>query len=240
MPRIDFVTSVEWRERKRLLKASFPVNVFSRTATYEIQYGSIERPTHRSTAHDAARFEVPGHKWIDLSEDGYGVSLLNDCKYGFDVRENVMRISLLRAPTSPDPNSDTGRHEFTYSLYPHAGTWQEAETVRRAYELNVPLIGIGTDPHPGTIKPVFSLLSVDRPGVIIDCVKKAEDSDGLIVRLYEAHGGRGQVRLTFGNEPKSVVECDLMEENDTSVKHGGKVVWFDIKPWEIRTFKVMI
>lgn len=240
IPRIDFATSVEWHERKRLLKASFPVDVFCRMATYEIQYGSIERPTHRSTSHDAAQFEVPAHRWIDLSEDGYGVSLLNDCKYGFDVRGNVMRISLLRAPSSPDPNADQGHHEFTYSLYPHAGTWQEADTVRRAYELNVPLIAFATDSHPGDVPAAFSLASVDRPGVVIDCVKKAEDSDALIMRLYEAHGGRGPVRLTFADEPKSVVECDLMEENDAPVKCDGKIVSVDIKPWEIRTFKVII
>jgi len=240
IPRIDFVTSVEWWEKRRLMKACFPVEVLSRTATYEIQYGAIERPTHRSNSVERARFEVTGHKWIDLSEGDYGVSLLNDCKYGFDVYQNTMRISLLRSPIVPDPHADEGHHESVYSLYPHRASWREAETVRRAYELNVPLIARIVDAHAGSIPAASGFLSADQPNVVIDAVKKAEDSDALIVRLYEAHGARGPVRLSFGASPKSVTECDLMEENDVPVACEGSTVSFVIKPWEIRTFKVVM
>jgi alpha-mannosidase len=236
--RIDFATTVEWHEKHKLLKAAFPVGVLSRTATYEIQYGAIERPTHYSTSHDRARFEVPGHRWIDLSEANYGVSLLNDCKYGFNVHGSVMRITLLRSPTGPDPHADEGHHEFVYSLYPHSGSWQEGETVRRAYELNVPLVADPTVSRKGSLPPVHGIVSVDRPNAVVDCVKKAEDSDALIVRLYEAHGGRGHVRVVFARPPRSASECDLMEENDLPVEIDGPRMDFYIKPWEIRTFKV--
>ena len=240
IPRIDFVTSVEWYEKRRLLKAAFPVDVLARTATYEVQYGAIERPTHWSTSYDRAKFEVPGHRWIDLSEGDCGVSLLNDCKYGFDTHENVMRISLLRSAVRPDRQADEGHHEFTYSLYPHAGTWRDAETVRRAYELNAPLVARAAAAHPGEAPAESGFLSVDRASVVIDCVKKAEDSDALIVRLYEAHGTRGVARLAFARTPKQVTECDLMEENDAPVAQEGPVVSFEIRPWEIRTFKVLM
>lgn len=236
--RIDFVTRIDWQEKHRLLKASFPVDVTSRRATYEIQYGAIERPTHRSTQWDAARFEVPAHRWIDLSEADYGVSLLNDCKYGFDVHDNVMRISLLRAPTHPDPNCDEGVHDMTYSLYPHAGSWQEAATVRRGYELNVPLVTTVADVRGTKSSFPNGFASVDLENVVIDCIKKAEDTDDVIVRLYEAHGARGAGILTFRRSPVHVSECDLMEENDAPVEVDGGTVSFRILPWEIRTFKV--
>ena len=234
IPRIDFVTEVDWREKNRMLKAAFPVNVLSRNATYEIQYGAIERPTHFTTSYDRAKFEVTGHKWIDLSETGYGVSLLNDCKYGFDVHDNVMRISLLRSPTNPDPDCDQGRQVFTYSLYPHKGSWQEAQTVRRGYELNVPPTVLRGDiDEPG-------LISVDTDHIIIDCLKKAEDSDDVILRLYEAHGQRGPVKLSFSRPIGRLVECDSMEESDTTegLVVGGHSVSFEVRPFEMKAFKV--
>jgi alpha-mannosidase len=231
-PRIDFVTEIDWHEKLRLLKAAFPVDVMARNATYEVQYGAIERPTHHSTIIDRAKFEVPAHRWIDLSEGDYGVSLLNDCKYGFDTYGNTMRISLLRSPTDPDPVADQGVHKMVYSLMPHAGDWRDAETVRRGYELNAPLVAThGTGGSE-------SFVTVDRYGVVIDCVKKAEDSDALIVRLYEAHGTRGPVTLAFANAPASITECDLMEENDVNCTVSSGAVSFEIKPWEIRSFKV--
>src|SRR5205814_8119174 len=135
IPRIDFPTRVDWRERQTLLKAAFPVTVNSPRATFDIQWGNVERPTHWNTSWDWARFETCAHKWIDLSEGDYGVSLLNDCKYGHDVRNNVMRISLLRSPTRPDPEADQGEHRFAYTLLPHRGSWDET-TINAAYALN--------------------------------------------------------------------------------------------------------
>ena len=137
--RLDFDTHIEWNERHVMLKVAFPVDILSPQATYEIQWGNVQRPTHRNTSWDWARFETCAHKWVDLSEGDYGVSLLNDCKYGHDIHDNVMRITLLRSPTMPDPMADFGEHQFCYSLYPHAGSWKE-ETQREAYLLNDPII----------------------------------------------------------------------------------------------------
>jgi len=239
LPRIDFVTNVDWWEKRTLMKVAFPVEILSPRATYEIQFGTIERPTHFNTSWDRAKFEVPAQRWVDLSEGGYGVSLMNDCKYGHDVHDNVLRLSLLRSPISPDPHADEGKHQFTYSLHPHSGDWREGETVQRAYELNCPLIAVPSELHTGDLPKSASFASLDKKHVIIDTVKKAEDSDEIIIRLYEAYGQRGEVTLTFGfNTPERVVECNLMEEGNSMINISGNAVRFYIKPYEIRTFKV--
>ena len=126
-------------------------------ATYEIQYGHVERPTHANTSWDVARFEVCAHKWADLSEPGYGVALLNDCKYGYDIAGNVIRLSLLRAPTWPDPVADRGHHHFTYRLLPHAGDLRDAGVIDAGYDLNVPLRTVATPPHAGIGRPPIRL-----------------------------------------------------------------------------------
>jgi len=238
VPRIDFITKVDWWEKRTLMKIAFPVDILSSRATYEIQFGMIERPTHFNTSWDRGKFEVPGQKWVDLSESGYGVSLLNDCKYGYDTHDNVLRLSLLRSPISPDPNADEGKHEFTYSLYPHKGDWRTGETVQRAYELNCPLISFVTDAHSGEMPELMSFVNVDSPNVIIDTVKKAEDSDDIIIRLYEAYGQRGNVTMNFDSVPIRVSECNLMEENDVPIPAQDRNISFYIKPYEIKTFKV--
>jgi alpha-mannosidase len=177
-PRLDFDTSIDWQERHILLKTAFPVQVLSPVASYEIQWGNVQRPTHRNTSWDWARFETCAHKWVDLSEGGYGVSLLNDCKYGHDIRDNVMRISLLRGTTMPDPQADLGEHRFAYSLLPHAGPWDES-TIAAAYALNDPL-RIYRPLRPGSPTPPAaprSLVACDAPNVVIETVKRAEDGN---------------------------------------------------------------
>jgi alpha-mannosidase len=236
-PRIDFVTKVDWWEKRVLLKVAFPVDVRSTRATYEIQYGAIERPTHTNDAADLAQFENTALRWADLSEGDYGVSLLNDCKYGYDVKENVLRLSLLRAPVDPDPHADEGAHEFTYSLLPHAWGWRNG-SVHEGLQLNTPLVAVPSGKTSGSRSPVGAFASLDNDNVIIDHVKKHEDSDAIIVRLYEAHGQRGEVSVTFERKPKSVSECDLMEENDQPVKLQGNRITFYVTPFELRTFKV--
>ncbi len=237
VPRVDFVTHVDWHEKRVLMKAAFPVAVRSSRATYEIQYATIERATHRNTDFDRGRYEVPAHRWADLSEGDYGVSLLNDCKYGYDTKDNVMRLSLLRAPVDPDPHADEGEHDFTYSLYPHAWSWRNG-TVQQGLQLNAPVLAVAASAHPGALPPAYAFAVTDAENVIIDTVKRCEDSDALIVRLYEAYGQRGEVTLTFGRKPKKVTECDLMEENDTAVKLKGTSVTINVTPYEIRSFKV--
>ncbi|MCE5199642.1 alpha-mannosidase [bacterium] len=236
-PRIDFITRVDWQERKTMLKAAFPVDIHSTKATYEIAFGAIERPTHRNTSYDQTRFEVSGHKWADLSEANYGVSVLNDCKYGWDIKDNVIRLTLLRSPTYPDPQADMGAHEFTYSLLPHADDWKNG-IVQAGYELNVPSVPVTTDNHAGSLGGEHSFISVDAPNVIVDTVKQAEDGNEVIVRLYEAHGARGPVTLSFDRPVASAMETNLLEEDGEGVKCERSSISFNIKPFEIRTFKV--
>ena len=235
--RVDIELDVDWHEKRALMKTAFPVDIHTHRATFEIAFGTIERPTHRNTAADRGRFEVPAHRWADLSEGDYGVSLLNDCKYGYDVRDNVMRLSLLRAPISPDPHADEGRHGMRYALFPHAGDWR-CGTVQEAYEFNVPLLALPTTSHEGTLPPCGCFAAVDAENVILETVKKHEDSDAVILRLYEAYGQRGTVHLTFADAPTYAAECDLMEENDKRLRQRGNTLTFYIKPYEIRTFKV--
>lgn len=242
-PRIDFATEIDWHEHQILLKAVFPLAINSNRATYEIQFGSVERPTHRNTSWDLARFEVCAHRWIDLAEGNYGVSLLNDSKYGHDVHDNIMRLTLLKSGIFPDSQADQGLHRFTYSLLPHAGDWREAQTVRHAYELNVPAIylaGQGQTPamssHTST-----SFIQTDCSHIVVETIKPAEAGDGLIVRLYEAHNQRGNATLRFAAPLRSVQVCNLLEEPladigvDTAQSNSFS---FEVRPFEIKTFRV--
>jgi alpha-mannosidase len=239
--RIDFATEIDWHERQILLKAAFPVAINALRATYEIQFGSVERPTHRNTSWDWARFEVCAHKWVDLSEGGYGVSLLNDCKYGHDIHDHVIRLTLLKSAISPDPAADQGLHRFTYSLLPHQGDWREAQTVRRAYELNVPVLATSSFLPQAQQEPLTSsFLSTDCPHVVIDTVKPAEDGHGLIVRLYEAHNQRGRGTLTFATPLLSAEECNLLEEPLSKAHYQENTLAFEVRPFEIKSFRVSL
>lgn len=241
IPRIDFKTSVDWQEDQKLLKVAFPVDIRATEATYDIYYGAINRPTHWNTSWDKAKFEVCAHKWADLSEGDYGVSLLNDCKYGHDIKDNVMRLTLLRAPMWPDPKADRGYHEFTYSLYPHKGSWNQGGTVPMAWQLNAPLTAIAASPHTGSLAAEQSLFSVDADNVIIDTVKKAEDNGDLILRVFEALGQRGRVGIKCAFNVQSAVECDLLERaqgEDIPVQAGSFDVY--IKPYELKTFRLKL
>ncbi len=235
-PRVEFETEVDWQERQMLLKAAFPVAVNAARATYEIQFGSVERPTHGNTSWDWARFEVCGHKWADLSEGDYGVSLLNDCKYGHDIRDNVLRLTLLKGAVSPDPTADLGRHTFTYALLPHTGDWR-AETVDEAYALNYPLLSRFTGAgRGGTLPTSYAFATVNDQGLIIETVKKAEDGDGIILRLYEAMNTRGTATLTLGFEIAEAFTVNLIEEDPAPARHTRNTVTFDYRPFEIKTF----
>jgi alpha-mannosidase len=236
-PRIEFRTKVDWWEKKTLLKVAFPVDVRSSQATYEIQYGAIERPTHHNREYDRARFEVTAQRWADLSEGNYGVSLLNDCKYGHDVKGNVLRMSLLRSPVDPDPRADEGEHLFTYAIFPHGDDWRTA-TVQQACELNTPVIALEARASSGSLPAVDAFAAVDQENVVVDWVKRCEDSDDVIVRLYEAYGQRGPVNLTLARAPQKVAECNFMEEDDQPIEADGHTISFTIRPYEIRTFKL--
>ncbi len=240
IPRVDFNNYVDWKEHQVLLKAAFPVDINTSKATYEIQYGNVERPTHHNTSWDVARFEVAGQKWADLSEGGFGVSLLNDSKYGHDIKDGLIRLTLIKSGIEPNPTTDQEEHYFTYSLYPHGGDWKEANTVQMAYNLNLPLNTIVADAQDGKLSKELSMVKVDKDNVIIEVVKKAEDSDEIIVRLYEYHNKRSRVNVTFFTELESVIECNLMERDLQAVEFNNDSFNFEIKPFEIKSFKLKV
>jgi alpha-mannosidase len=240
-PRIDFDTSIEWRERNILLKVAFPVQILSPVATFEIQWGNVQRPTHRNTSWDWARFETSAQKWVDLSEGDYGVSLLNDCKHGHDVYDNVLRLSLLRSPTMPDPQADLGNHRFAYSLLPHEGAWSDS-TVAAAYALNDPIIAAGPrrgDASSGQLAPGGSLVAVDSPNVVIETVKGAEDGRGFVVRLYESQRRRGPVTLTSGIPLARASRTNLLEEDESKLTLQGNTISMELRPYEIATVRLV-
>lgn len=241
-PRIDFRTEVDWHEHQVLLKAAFPVQVRSPRATYDIQFGSLERPTHWNTSWDAARFEVVGHKWADLSEGNYGVALLNDCKYGYDVKKDVLRLTLIKSGIEPDKSADQGYHRFTYSLLPHQGGWREGDVVREAYGLNNPLLArVIPTAQEGTLPRRFAFAEVDTPTAIVETIKKAEDGDAWVLRVYEYGQCRlKNVHLRLGQAICKAVTCNLVEEQEEPVAWEGNTLTFDLAPFEVKTFKVWL
>lgn len=235
--RIDFETKLDWHTEHTLLKAYFPTDVNADKAVFDTQFGNLERPAHTNTSWDKAKFEVCGHKFADLSDNGYGISVLNDCKYGYSVCDGEIGLTLLRCPTYPDPDCDKGVHEFVYSLYPHAGDVRNSEVYKHAYLLNNPFVS-AVSQGKGELPSEFSFVSTDKPNVIIDTVKKAEDSDDVIVRLFESSDKTTSVTISFAIPVKRVVLCNLMEaeESELSVKNGA--VTIKIKPFEIVTLKL--
>ncbi len=235
---VQFDTEVDWNETNKFLKVAFPVAVRSPRATYEIQFGHVERPTHANTSWDVARFEVCAHKWADLSEPGYGVALLNDCKYGYDIRGNVMRLSLLRAPTWPDPVADRGHHRFTYQLLPHAGDLREAGVVDAGYDLNVALHPVPVGAGPGPRPRSAALLSVDAPNVVVEAVKQGDDESepgALVVRLYEAWGRRSRVTVRAPWPLAAAALTDLLEREEAALPVDDDRVEMHVTPFEIVT-----
>jgi alpha-mannosidase len=238
-PRIDFVTHVDWHETDKMLRTSFPTAVFATEATCDIQFGNIRRPARRNTSWDLAQYEICAHKWIDLSERAYGVALLNDCKYGHKVRDNVLDLNLLRSPKHPDPIADRGEHDFTYSLLPHAGDYVQGEVIQRAYELNVPLRVTPVAIHAGSAPAHWSMLQVNAPNIIVEAVKKAEDSDDLIVRLYESTGATTKATVQFGVPVAHVTLVNLMEEDQQGLPLSNGQVTMTFGPYEIHTLCVL-
>ncbi|MFQ3587899.1 MAG: alpha-mannosidase [Fimbriimonadaceae bacterium] len=239
-PGVRFDTEVDWHEEDKLLKVAFPINVNAGRATYEIQFGNVERATHRNTSWDMARFEVPAQKWIDLSEGDQGVALLNDCKYGFDVVGNVMRMTLLRAPKAPDPECDMGRHRFTYVLMPHFGPYNYAGVVQSAYALNAPVRWAMLEPGAGAEGHLPPLVAVEDRNIVIESVKKSEQGDYLIVRLYECHNSRGLAELSCFRKVREAWLTDLEENNVQELEVVDGLVPFSYKPFEIVTIKLRV
>ena len=236
VPRVDVKTHVSWHEKHILLKVAFPVSAHSEKATYEIPYGSVERPTTRNTPAEQAQFEVPALRWADISDGQHGFSLLNDSKYGYDAKGNVLRLSLLRSPEWPDPHADEGEHDFIYSMYPHAAGWREAQTVRRGLELNYRPLAIPGEKHDGALASTHSFLQIEPDNVVLTAVKESED--GLVMRFYEWAGKEGDVTLQLPPGARSAVETDLMEKASGELALREGKITVHTKPYEIKTVKV--
>jgi alpha-mannosidase len=232
---LRFETFVDWQERHKMLKVAFPVTVTDREATYEIQFGHIRRPTHEDTSQAKAMFEVCAQRWADLGDGGYGVALLNDCKHGYDIHGSVMRLSLLRGPTHPDPTADLGGHQFTYALMPHPGDFREAGVIEAAEDLNSPLLPAYGNFSAGSAR---SLIEVDTRQVVVEAIKRAEDSDATIVRLYEAWGRRCEARLRTTLPASRAFLCDLLERNREEVAVRGGMLELELSPFKILTVKL--
>jgi alpha-mannosidase len=230
--RLEFHCAIDWHEDRRALKVRFPVAVHALRATYEMQFGVVERPTHYSTRRDLAQYEVPGHRFADLSEHGFGVALLSAATYGWSVHGEDMRMTLLRSPRWPDPEADIGHHELSFAICPHPGSWQDAGVTAQALCFNAPmLVGESTG-------ETHSWFSTDTPGVVIDTVKRAEDNDDLIIRLYEAHGGRGVARLRVGLPLTEAWFTNLLEDRVGQADFDGDEVVIPFRPFEIVTVAV--
>lgn len=228
---LTFETQIDWHERQRLLKVGFPVAVNTRQATYDIAYGTIQRATHRNTPFDQARFEVPAHWWMDMSEYDYGVALLNDSKYGHEAHHPWMYLTLLKGSILPDPEADLGTHHFTYALYPHAGDWRAGDVIGAATALNVPLYAARTAQPTGQ----QTFIACDAPNVSLEAVKRAEDGQRLILRLVERYNRRTQATLTLYRPVTRAHSCDLMEREETELAHDGHTVTVTLQPCEIVT-----
>jgi len=241
LPRIDFYTFIDWREisddktEAPMLKVSYTPILGRARATFEIPFGYIERVPDGT--------EVPALRWVDLSDDEYGLTLVNNCKYGFDVKGNTLRMTLIRTSYSPDPNPDQGVHEILYALYPHSGCWKKALAFRVGYELNHPLRAYAVLNSPkisgNSYEPEErSILQIKPENVVVSCFKRSESSDDVIVRIYDATGDGANVEIKFNIDVKEVYEADLMENPVKALKIQNSKVLLKLNPFEIKTLRI--
>jgi alpha-mannosidase len=235
--RLDFLCRVDWAERHKMLRAAFFTPILNGTARFDIQFGTVERPTHRNTSWDRARFEVCGHRFADLSAGDWGVAVLNDCKYGYKVYRGQISLNLLRSPTHPDAEADRGTHEFTYSLLPHHGMLADSEVFAEATALNQRAPAFAGRPLATYRPPV----RVEGEGIVLEAVKRAEDDDDLIVRVFEWRGVRasGSLALAVGGSGP-IEETDLLERPVGDLEMHDGAVELELGPYEIRTFRIPI
>ena len=238
LPYLEIRNKVMWWENHKVLKVAFPLNVFADSARYEIPYGSITRSTGFESAFDKARYEVPAQRWADLSDGQYGVALINESKHGYDIKGNQMRLTLLRAPDNPDPLADRGYHTFAYTLYPHQGDFTDGQVVQKGFEFNEPFLVFRSDTHAGELKKSHSFLQINPPSVIVNVLKKAEDDNDFVIRLYNTSAKSEKVTVQFDRSLSFVKEVnlieDIIEDNFAEKDH----FFFNIHAYEIRSFKI--
>ncbi|MBQ6824204.1 MAG: alpha-mannosidase [Clostridia bacterium] len=236
-PRIDFENNFDWHEKHHLMKICFPIDVHTDKATFEIQFGHVTRPTHENTSWDEAKFESCAHKWVDVSENGYGVALLNDCKYGFSCDGTDLSLTVLKCPSWPNPKADEGEHIFAYSLMPHCGSLYEAGIINEAYAFNQPMSAVEVAPQKGTLPAEFSMVSCDCKNILVETVKKAEESEDLVVRMYEAFNSRCKATVTVPAGYTKAYLCGTLENELQELPMVGNAVTVSVKNFEIVTLK---
>lgn len=235
---IDIRNEIDWKEEQILVRDYFPVDVHTDEAVFEIQYGNVKRPTHSNTMWDFAKFEVCAHKWLDVSEDGYGVSILNDCKYGCSVKDGVIGLTMLKSALYPNPDADKERHTFWYSICPHGDDFRAAHTVDKAYMFNNPLAAVPKKQAGGTLPKQYSYVTVHGPNVAVEVVKQAERSEDMVLRLYEYCNRRGKITLTVEKDFQEAWESDMLERSKKKLKTDGHTIYADIRPYEIKTILI--
>ena len=235
---IIFDTTVDWWESDKVLKAGFDVSVIDTDATYDIAHGAYKRPTHYNTAYDLTRFEVAAHKWADLSEGGYGCSIINDCKYGYDIHDSHMRITLMRAPTCPDPTGDHGINTFRYEFHPHKNDWR-FDTVQKANAFNIPAFGYYNAESSEGIEEGSPFIEISDKNISLEALKLSQTENGYIIRFVEDEQKRGtcQIRLSFSFS--KIIETNMIEEEKYEVKCHDNTFAFEYKPFEVKTFKII-
>ncbi len=237
--RIDFETEIDWHEKQIMVKAAFPVDIVTDHASFAIQYGAVSRPTHENTSWDKARFESCAHAWADVSEAGYGVSLLNDCKYGHDVHGSTLRLTLLKSAVFPNEEADREIHRFTYSLFPHEGDWREGNTVAEAARLNLPVSFIGISAQDGDLPEIASIASADRKNILIEAIKESEDGKAVIIRLYDSEGRRTRTNIRTLIPFQAAALCDLMENPlETLTPESDGSIAVEVRPFEIVSIRL--
>ena len=239
MSRVDIANDIDWHETHILLKTAFPLAASGKTATYEIPYGTIERPTTRDNSVEAAKFEVPAIRWADLGDEQHGFALINNSKYGYDARDNVLRLTLLRSPIDPDPDADRGLQHFVFSLYPHAGTWRDALTIRHGYDFNYELSAAQVEPHRGDLPASHSFVQIEPNNVVLTAIKKSEDGDRLILRFYEGTGIGVVAKIMAPAGISGAVMTDLMEQpQGDPLPVRGNEISVSVTPYSINTVSI--
>lgn len=239
-PRIDFVTRVDWQEEHQLLKTLFPVDVQTTSVKCEIQYGYVERNTYWNIPADRAKFEMCAHKWIAADDGSFGAALLNDCKYGHDVRGSELRLTLLKSAKAPDETADMGTQTFTYAFLPYQGAFTVENVVRHGYDLNVPLQVVPGSGQEKGQQQAFSLIQTNNANVILETVKKAEQDDGVVLRLYEASGGEQHVTLTTALRIKQALLTNLLEDEGEALYVENGKIHLTFRGFEIKTLKLLL
>lgn len=238
LERIDFVTNIDWKEKRQLLKTRFAFNMLIDKATYDIQFGNLERSTSTNTGWESAKFECVGQKWVDMSENNYGVALLNDGKYGFGAEDNVLSLTMLKSGSFPYCGAADEIPEFTYALYPHGEDFRKGGVLEAAYVLNRGLQAMPLNKQDGCLEESYSLLSCDTPGVYVETVKMAENGEGIVLRVYEAFKESKTVCLKFGCKINAAYVCDMLENEETRLDVLDNTISFVIKPFEIITINI--